>query len=920
MATETEQLVVSLEARVRDFERNFQRANKAANDNFGKIENRARQSAKRLDQTMANAATGVSNRLKGLAGSLAAAFTGRELLALTDSYTRFTNQLKVAGLEGATLAETQNQLFGIAQKYGVQLEAVATLYGRNAASAKEMNLTQEDQLRVVEATAAALKTSGQTSEQAAGALLQLSQALGGTKIQAEEYNSLIDGARPLLQAVAAGSDRWGGSVAKLTADVKAGNVATRDFVQALLNGANGAIEQAGKATLTTSAAFETLRNALVKYFGEADQSQGATAALAIAIKALADNLDMVVPAVAALSTALGIGLVTNAARAAIAARGAGGALLAAFGGTVGLAITGITVALVGLASETAKTQAALDGVEAITSEAARTLNQARGKADSAATGVKGVGAEAATSEVKVRAFAGAVGEAAQKLYELAKARQTALISDLEARRQQASLQYSELWKGTSRGLDARVEGDGSLRHKVFSADGWIADFTRLGRTLGVLSDPEADLQTGMTNLKKAMGDYDAAIREARGNLARFATQPSATAAPAKTGTGSKARTGQSEAEKAAEAEKRLQERVRETTEDLRLQLQVADLRAKGLDVQADKEQAIAQLHRQFPELVNTQNASLKEQLALMEGLALAAVDRAEAQRLAQEQKDRQDAYAGVVGEGNNFIRDQQAELQSLGMGAQEAAAFRHEQELLNQAQQAGITLTDAQRAEIAELAMGMASAEAATTAFAESQRNAAELSQFFKESALDALHGIITGTKSAAQSVAELGSALVKMALQAALMNTGPLASLFNGESLGSALGGIGKALGFAEGGHIRGPGTGTSDSIPVMASNGEFIVNAKATERNLPLLHAINKGKVPAFATGGRVGNLASTYAPSVSVSVSGRSAEPAQLARMIADEVGKHVSRPDGFRRTEGQSFASIASKLARANARNN
>src|SRR3546814_17093787 len=97
MATETEQLVVALEARVRDFERNFQRANKAANDNFGKIENRARVSAKRLEQSIANAATGMSNRLKGPAGSLAAAFSARALLAQPESYTRLAKQLRSEG-------------------------------------------------------------------------------------------------------------------------------------------------------------------------------------------------------------------------------------------------------------------------------------------------------------------------------------------------------------------------------------------------------------------------------------------------------------------------------------------------------------------------------------------------------------------------------------------------------------------------------------------------------------------------------------------------------------------------------------------------------------------------------------------------------------------------------------------------------
>jgi tape measure domain-containing protein len=75
----------------------------------------------------------------------------------------------------------------------------------------------------------------------------------------------------------------------------------------------------------------------------------------------------------------------------------------------------------------------------------------------------------------------------------------------------------------------------------------------------------------------------------------------------------------------------------------------------------------------------------------------------------------------------------------------------------------------------------------------------------------------------------------------------------------GGMLGSIGGIFGFAAtGGHITGPGTGTSDSIPTMLSNGEFVINAAATSKNLGLLHAINAGSLPKFATGGLVGAAA--------------------------------------------------------------
>ena len=61
---------------------------------------------------------------------------------------------------------------------------------------------------------------------------------------------------------------------------------------------------------------------------------------------------------------------------------------------------------------------------------------------------------------------------------------------------------------------------------------------------------------------------------------------------------------------------------------------------------------------------------------------------------------------------------------------------------------------------------------------------------------------------------------------------------------------------GLATGGRVRGPGSGTSDSIIARLSNGEFVVNAAQTARWLPLLQAINDGTIerllPAFAGGG--------------------------------------------------------------------
>ena len=70
-----------------------------------------------------------------------------------------------------------------------------------------------------------------------------------------------------------------------------------------------------------------------------------------------------------------------------------------------------------------------------------------------------------------------------------------------------------------------------------------------------------------------------------------------------------------------------------------------------------------------------------------------------------------------------------------------------------------------------------------------------------------------------------------------------------------------GKVLDKIAGGSVRGPGSGTSDSIPALLSNGEFVINAKATRKHGALLEAINSGAVvppsrQGFSGGGLVGH----------------------------------------------------------------
>jgi len=72
------------------------------------------------------------------------------------------------------------------------------------------------------------------------------------------------------------------------------------------------------------------------------------------------------------------------------------------------------------------------------------------------------------------------------------------------------------------------------------------------------------------------------------------------------------------------------------------------------------------------------------------------------------------------------------------------------------------------------------------------------------------------------------------------------------------------KVFGFADGGFVSGPGTGTSDSIPARLSHGEYVVRADAVRRiGVNALDSINQG----FASGGYVSQGAGMSIGSVTV-----------------------------------------------------
>lgn len=528
-----DKVIVELEAKLDRYDANVRRSAEAFETNQRKTSAAIKKAENDIKKSQEN----IRSSLRSTAATLAAGFGIQKIAQLADGYTRFTNQLRLAGLEGSELQRVQAALFATAQRYGVELESLGTLYGRVAQSSKELGATNSQLLQFTNGVAAAIKVQGGNAASAQGALLQLSQALGGSVVRAEEFNSINEGARPILQAVANGIDRYAGSVAKLRADVINGKVSSAEFFQAFLSGSKQLEAQAAKANFTIGQSFTVLNNALGQYIGQTDQAMSFTARFATAITVLADNIGTVANAMAviavmigsryaaalvvattamarktiatgvataaetrlatvagAVTTSLGRQSVVHVTTTATAGRlaaglgavavaenvvtvsttrmgaimagttalaaGLGRGLLAAFGGPVGIAIAAITLALLNYSTTAEGASLDVAKLRETNADLQVTLDQVERYASGAAAGIAQVGANAANARGQVLAFAGAVGQAAAQLFNLAKQqRQTTFeqlrgsVHAMQPQRDAAQQELNDLRQSRLQGRD-----------------------------------------------------------------------------------------------------------------------------------------------------------------------------------------------------------------------------------------------------------------------------------------------------------------------------------------------------------------------------------------------------------------------------------------------------------------------------------
>lgn len=916
MARDVESLVLQMSADLRRFDKSMAAMRATADRRLNEVEKRALQADRKLSRTMGDAGrnmvASLKSNLSGLAPVLAGAFSTAAVLRYADAYTALQNRLKAAGLEGAALKRVEDSLYESANRNGVAVEATAELYQRAAMARQNLGASEEQLLALVSGTSAALKLQGTSATEASGALLQLGQILGGEKVQAQEYNSLIDQLPVLLQAAADGSDKFGGQISVLTQQVKAGKVTTQEFFAALLKGLAEVEGKAANATPTVGAAFQTLNNQIGRYVGQADQGLSATQRMAQGIQALANNLDTIVPIIGVLATLIGTRyfLALTANSGALIANGLATARLAAFQTAMTASMTGTTTATVVATGAMARLNAMMaanpvgfllvsfatlagaivligrvtDGAVPPTESLVRS-NEALKRATDAYTEAAEAAAVATGAEAKAareaasqkRELAAAARDAARA--KLAEARATIALVGIEARRKIEAETFN--FRGDRAGTTNPISPADRERVRQARAD-------------------EAAAAKAIADANTAIAAADAAI--ARSNRG---------------GGGG----GGGGSERASRASGPTAEELARQRQLLDLQAEIALLRAQDRNAEADAKQDqldALNLTKQYEE-AGFENAKARAE-AQVQALALArqeAQAREEAARQAEGEARALDMMRGfaldmldvqeqlaltdrdALGVRREILRIRQAERRAaLAAAAADTDATEAERNAARTALGSLGGLEEGERRELDSSSEGARDArgiisdlrvyddavERAREAYEEidalrqqdliSEQEAALAKQQIDNDLRAArlantrtmLDTLATLQNSSNKKIAALGKAAAitqatidgVLAVQKALASAPPPFNYIQAAIVGAvAAANVAQIAGMADGGLVTGPGGSREDRVLRRLSPGEFVVNAKATAQNRDLLEQINGGRVPGLADGGMVGRV---------------------------------------------------------------
>lgn len=259
-------VILQLKADIAEYQRKLNSAHQLTDQRLNAIEQRGDRMAKGLSRSFG----GISNSLRGLAVSLAGAFTVREIAGLIDKGKQLDAQLKLATRTSGDFAKAQDDVRRIAAETRNEIGAMAALYGNFQRNAVELGISQEDVARATETVSKSMKISGATAVDSAQGIRQLVQALQSGVLRGDEFNSIMESSPRLARLLA---DSLGVPVGALRKMAEEGELTSDKLVRAFTDKkfTAGIDAEFKEMPVTFGEALTQIENAAIAVFGAFDR-------------------------------------------------------------------------------------------------------------------------------------------------------------------------------------------------------------------------------------------------------------------------------------------------------------------------------------------------------------------------------------------------------------------------------------------------------------------------------------------------------------------------------------------------------------------------------------------------------------------------------------------------------------------------
>lgn len=224
---------------------------------------------------------------------------GRAVAQTADEFTNLTNRLRTVAQSDRHVADLRERIYESAQRTRSEFGATASFYSRLAASADQLNLSEEKLLLVTTTLNRQIQLGGSTATEASAGLIQFGQGLASGRLNGDELRSVLEQLLGVSQGLVRGFERLRargeidfkvtrGNIRQLAAE---GRLTADLLIKAILEVADETEARYGRLTATIAQNTTVLGNAATRLIGGTDAALGASAALGRGLQGLASTIE-----------------------------------------------------------------------------------------------------------------------------------------------------------------------------------------------------------------------------------------------------------------------------------------------------------------------------------------------------------------------------------------------------------------------------------------------------------------------------------------------------------------------------------------------------------------------------------------------------------------------------------------------------